>query len=445
MSQKQPATPSTMPATPLLVVEQVTKNFDRGSNEQALPVLQGINLSVHEGEIVALLGRSGSGKSTMLRMISGLSSPTEGKVLLQGETVRKPHAGLAMIFQQFALLPWLTVLQNVELGLEARGIKRAIRRQRALKAIDIVGLDGFESAYPKELSGGMCQRVGFARALVIDPEILLMDEAFSALDVLTAENLRNDLLNIWLEKKTQLKSIFMITHNIEEAVMLADRILILGGTPSTIQEELKVTLPHHRDSDDMRFRALVDYIYTVMTSPNKSTKNKDDIHYKMIGIGHRLPSIEASELIGFLEAIYEIAPDKAIDLPQLAEDLHFEVDDLFPIMEACELMRLAQVTQGDIKLTQAGRELVQDDILHRKKVFAELLMSYIPLARHIKRILDERPNQRANEERFLSELEDYLSEKEAEKVLRVVIDWSRYAELFAYDFNSGVLSLEDPE
>lgn len=432
------------PQHTLLKVQQVSKNYAR-AGEQALPILQDVNLEVRAGEIVALLGRSGSGKSTMLRMICGLTKPSHGQLQLHGETIDAPPPGLAMIFQNFALLPWLTVLQNVELGLEARGVKRSLRRQRALKAIDIVGLDGFESAYPKELSGGMCQRVGFARALVVDPEILLMDEAFSALDVLTADNLRNDLLNIWLEKKTKLKSIFMITHNIEEAVQLADRVLILGGTPSQIQEDLSISLPHRRDSDDPRFRALVDYIYTVMTSPGKAQTTKDAIQYKMIGIGHRLPQIEVSELLGFLEAVYEIDPRKAIDLPQLAEDLHLEVDDLFPIMEACELMRLAQVTKGDIKLTQSGCELVQDDILKRKEVFANLLMNYVPLARHIKRVLDERPNQRANEERFLRELEDYLSEKEAENVLRVVIDWARYAELFAYDFNSGVLSLENPQ
>lgn len=439
----QNSTPTKM-APELLVVKGVQKTYER-SSEQDITILDNINISVRAGEIVALLGRSGSGKSTMLRMISGLTQPTQGQVLLKQQPVLKPPTGLAMIFQQFALLPWLTVLQNVELGLEARGIKRQERRSRALKAIDIVGLDGFESAYPKELSGGMSQRVGFARALVIDPEILLMDEAFSALDVLTADNLRNDLLNIWLEKKTKLKSIFMITHNIEEAALLADRIIILGGTPSTIQETIDIDLPHHRDTDDKRFRALVDYIYTVMTSPGKVTQEKDGIQYKMIGIGHRLPQVEAAELIGFLEAVYEIDAQKSVDLPQIAEELHFEVDDLFPIMETCELMRLAQVTQGDIKLTQSGRDLVHDDILHRKQVFSQLLMNYVPLARHIKRILDERPNQRANEERFLNELEDYLTEKEAEQVLRVVIDWGRYAELFAYDFNSGVLSLENPE
>lgn len=439
----QNSTPIKM-APELLVVKGVQKTYER-SSEQDITILDNINISVRAGEIVALLGRSGSGKSTMLRMISGLTQPTQGQVLLKQQPVLKPPTGLAMIFQQFALLPWLTVLQNVELGLEARGIKRQERRSRALKAIDIVGLDGFESAYPKELSGGMSQRVGFARALVIDPEILLMDEAFSALDVLTADNLRNDLLNIWLEKKTKLKSIFMITHNIEEAALLADRIIILGGTPSTIQETIDIDLPHHRDTDDKRFRALVDYIYTVMTSPGKVTQEKDGIQYKMIGIGHRLPQVEAAELIGFLEAVYEIDAQKSVDLPQIAEELHFEVDDLFPIMETCELMRLAQVTQGDIKLTQSGRDLVHDDILHRKQVFSQLLMNYVPLARHIKRILDERPNQRANEERFLNELEDYLTEKEAEQVLRVVIDWGRYAELFAYDFNSGVLSLENPE
>lgn len=441
---KQEKTSTENISSELLRVKNIRKDFIRG-DEKPVAILNDINFKIQQGEIIAMLGRSGSGKSTMLRIICGLMQPSCGEILLNEQTINHPQHTMSMIFQQFALLPWLTVLQNVELGLEALGIKKEKRRNRALRAIDIVGLDGFESAYPKELSGGMCQRVGFARALVVDPEILLMDEAFSALDVLTADNLRDDLLNIWLDKKTNLKSIFMITHNIEEAVTLADRIIILGGSPSTIQEEIKVDLPHHRDSDDPRYRALVDYIYTVMTSPSKDTKNKGEVQYKMIGIGHRLPQIEIAELIGFLDAVYEMAAEKAVDLPKLAEDLHLEVDDLFPIVEACELLRLAQVTKGDLRLTKTGCELTQSDILQRKKIFSNLLMNYVPLARHIKRVLDERPNQRANEERFLRELEDYLSEKEAENVLTIVIDWSRYAELFAFDYNSGVLSLENPQ
>ena len=259
-------TAPTTSAAPLLKVDNIRKDFSK-SGEQAITVLTDTSFELKSGEIVALLGRSGSGKSTMLRMIAGLSKPSAGEIRLHGNIITEPHINLSMIFQQFALLPWLTVLQNVELGLEAQGVPRTERRKRSLKAIDIVGLDGFESAYPKELSGGMCQRVGFARALVVDPELLLMDEAFSALDVLTADNLRQDLLNIWLEKKTKLKSIFMITHNIEEAVELADRILILGGNPSQIQEEIQVDLRYPRHDNSTRFRSLVDYIYTVMTSP----------------------------------------------------------------------------------------------------------------------------------------------------------------------------------
>ncbi|MBY4871434.1 MULTISPECIES: ABC transporter ATP-binding protein, partial [Burkholderia] len=199
-----------------------------------LLVLDDANLSLREGEIVGLLGRSGSGKSTLLRIIAGLIEPTGGEVTYLGKPLRGPAEGVAMVFQTFALFPWLTVLQNVEAGLEALGVGARERRERALAAIDLIGLDGFENAYPRELSGGMRQRVGFARALVVDPTILLMDEPFSALDVLTAETLRTDLLDLWTQGRMPIKSVLIVTHNIEEAVFMCDRILVLSSNPGRV-------------------------------------------------------------------------------------------------------------------------------------------------------------------------------------------------------------------
>jgi len=429
---------------PVIEVIAVQKSFKK-DNRQDLLVLNDVNLSLYEGEIIALLGKSGSGKSTLLRIIAGLIKPSGGEVRYYGNKITGPVQGLSMVFQNFALMPWLTVLQNVELGLEAQGISKNERKSRAVKAIDIVGLDGFESAYPKELSGGMCQRVGFARALVVDPTVLLMDEPFSALDVLTADNLRNDLLDLWQTKQTNIKSILLVTHNIEEAVFLADRIIVFGNNPGTIKAELKVDLPHPRTDQDAKFRPLIDSIYTYMTTSALEAAGAA-YRYKPLTIGYRLPDVQISEITGLLDMLHKPEyRDKKIDLPIIADELNMDIDDLFPITESLEILRFAQVSKGDIELNTAGKTFANADILERKKIFAQHLLNYIPLARYIRRILDERPEHHVAEERFLTELEDYLSEDAARDVLKVIIDWGRYAEIFAYDYNTGQLSLENPK
>lgn len=430
----------------IIDVKDVSKSFKKAEHQELL-VLDDINFQLKEGEIVALLGKSGSGKSTLLRIIAGLINASSGQVLYRGKPVRGPVQGIAMVFQNFALLPWLTVLQNVELGLEALGVDRNERRSRALKAIDTIGLDGFESAFPKELSGGMRQRVGFARALVVNPDILLMDEPFSALDVLTADNLKGDLLDLWQAQKTNTNGILFVTHNIEEATQLADRIIIFGSDPGSIRAELKIDLEHPRNEQDLSFRKLVDQIYTLMTTHPTDKKGflKHDIKQKRIDLGYRLPDADISELTGLLETMDDPEHKGRIDLPELAESLHLNVDDLFPLTEVLEILRFAYVEKGDLVLSPAGKLFANADILDRKKIFATHLTHYVPLAKHIRRILDERPGHRAAKERFLNELEDYLSEEEAERVLKIIIDWGRYAEIFAYDNNTGMLSLENPK
>ncbi len=429
---------------PIIEIKEIRKAFKRAGSQELL-VLDHTNFNIYEGEVVALLGKSGSGKSTLLRIISGLIKPTAGEVRYRDQVIYSPIFGLSMVFQQFALLPWLTVLENVELGLEARGVPRLERRKRALEAIDIVGLDGFESAYPKELSGGMAQRVGFARALVVDPEVLLMDEPFSALDVLTAENLRGDLIDIWQSNKTNIKSVLLVTHNIEEAIFMADRILIFATNPGFICAEIKVDLSRPRNNQDPEFKSLVDEIYGFMTMPNEERSPTAGVRFKTITIGYRLPDAHISELMGFVENL--AAPDQEgrCSLPELAEDFHLNVDDLFPVMEALDILRFAYVSQGKVELTPNGRRLADADILERKKLFAEHLNNFVPFVRHIQRVLDERPGHTASEDRFLRELEDYLTGQAALEVLKIAIDWGRYAELFAYDFNTGMLSLENPE
>lgn len=423
----------------IIEIKNVSKAF-RQNEQQQLLVLNDVTFDLHEGEIVALLGKSGSGKSTLLRILAGLSEASSGSVVYAGKEVTSPVQGLSMVFQHFALMPWLTVLENVELGLAALGIPRSERRDRALQSIDMVGLDGFESAYPKELSGGMCQRVGLARALVVEPDVILMDEPFSALDILTAENLRGDLMDLWHSKKTNLKSILLVTHNIEEAAIMADRILVFGYNPGTIRAEIDVMLPQPRDIGSVGFNQIVEQVYSAMTAISEQQAKQRRI--KNIGLGYRLPKITVSELTGFMESLTEY--DGTVDLPDLAEDLHLHIDDLFPVTEALEILRFATISSGDITLTATGIKFTEADILQRKQFFSAQLLNHIPLARHIRRVLDERPGHRAKKARFINELEDYLSSDSAEEVLTVAIDWGRYAEIFAYDYNSGILSLENP-
>lgn len=429
---------------PIIEVVKVQKSY-RKSERQELLVLSDIDFHMYEGEIVAILGKSGSGKSTLLRIIAGLDHPSQGIVQYRGKAVHGPVRGVSMVFQTFALLPWLTVLQNVELGLEALHIQPEERRERALKAIDMIGLDGFETAYPKELSGGMRQRVGFARALVVNPDILLMDEPFSALDVLTADNLKSDLLDLWESKKTGLNGILFVTHNIEEAVLLADRIIVFSSDPGSIRAELKVTLPHPRSDIDPRFRNQVDRVYTLMTTLPQEERMKDGVtEHIVIDIGYRLPDASVAEITGLLEILSEPEHEGKMDLPEVAETLMLGIDDLFPLTELLDIFHFAKVSKGDIAITEEGKRFVDADILERKKIFSQHLKKYVPLARFIYERLIHHPRHRALEEQFLSLLEDYVSEKDAERVLHTIIEYGRYAELFAYDYNSGVLSLENP-
>lgn len=431
-----------MSGIPIIEVVNVKKDFKQG-DRQDLHVLHDVNFRMHEGEIVAILGKSGSGKSTLLRIISGLMAPSEGTVNYRGKAVRGPVRGMAMVFQSFALLPWLTVLQNVELGLEALGIDRDTRRERALKAIDTIGLDGFESAFPKELSGGMRQRVGFARALVVNPDILLMDEPFSALDVLTADNLKTDLLDLWEEKKTGLSGIVFVTHNIEEAVLLADRIIIFNSNPGSVRAELRVNLPHPRSELDPRFRIQVDRVYTLMTTQIQALGETIEGHAP-IDVGYRLPDASIAEITGLLETLNAPENNGKMDLPVVADTLMLDIDELFPLTELLEILHFAKVSKGDITITEDGKAFVESDIQQQKKIFLHHLKKYVPLAKYIFDQLTHHPRHRALEENFISMLEDYLTEQEAERVLHTVIEWGRYAELFAYDYNAGVLSLENP-
>ncbi|HJU14937.1 MAG TPA: nitrate/sulfonate/bicarbonate ABC transporter ATP-binding protein [Stellaceae bacterium] len=425
----------------LLRAEAVSKTYQTPDHSGRL-VLDRLDFSLREGEIVAILGKSGSGKSTFLRILAGLVPPSGGLVEYRGERVTAPVHGIAMVFQSFALFPWLTVLGNVELGLEAQGVAGPERRRRAVAAIDLIGLDGFENAYPKELSGGMRQRVGFARALVVNPDILLLDEPFSALDVLTAETLRGDLLDLWEESRIPTKGIVLVSHNIEEAAEMADRILIFESDPGRIRAEVSVPLPRPRTGTSAAFRQLVDQVYTLLTT-EPGRDGRRGARPEPIGLGYRLPDASVQQFSGLADTLAEAPYRGHADLPQLADEEKLAMDELFPLLEALQLLGFAHVSGGDIELTQRGRAYAEADMLARKQLFAEALLKQIPLAAHIRRVLDERPGHRAPAARFQRELEDYLSEEEAERVLDTVINWGRHAEIFAYDYDSEVLNLEN--
>ncbi|HEX8829190.1 MAG TPA: nitrate/sulfonate/bicarbonate ABC transporter ATP-binding protein, partial [Xanthobacteraceae bacterium] len=425
----------------LLDIHGLRQAFPRADGGEHL-VLEGVELQLNQGQIVGLLGRTGSGKSTLLRLIAGLSQPVGGSVTYLGQPVNGPAPGIAMVFQSFALFPWLTVLENVQLGLEALGLPEAEIRKRALAAIDLIGLDGYESAYPRELSGGMRQRVGFARALVVHPNILLMDEPFSALDVLTAETLRTDFLELWGEGKLPIKGVILVTHNIEEAVLMCDRILLFSTNPGRIISEIAVDLKQPRNRLDPQFRDLVEKIYVAMTA-RKPTPLQTEAA-PPITIDTVLPRISANLLSGLMETLDGQPYGGKADLPVLADELHMEVDDLFPVAESLQMLHFAEIEGGDIKLTDIGKQFAESHMDDRKKLFQRQLLTYVPLAAHIRRVLADRANHVAPKSRFLDELEDNMSEEDAEHTLRAVTAWGRYAEVFAYDDVSGKFSLENP-
>ena len=428
----------------LIDIRGVCRSFPKGSGEDLL-VLENVDLTIRAGEIVGLLGRSGSGKSTLLRIIAGLIAPTSGSATCRGEIIAGPPNGVAMVFQSFALFPWLTVLQNVELGLEALGIEAGERRSRALAAIDLIGLDGFESAFPKELSGGMRQRVGFARALVVHPDLLLMDEPFSALDVLTAETLRTDLVDLWVDGRLPIKSVLMVTHNIEEAVLMCDRILVFSSNPGRVAAEFKVDLPHPRNRLDPAFRQLVDSLYARMTQrPEPKAPPTGDAQAPGHGVGMPLNHVSSNVLSGLIEALAAPPYNGHADLPVLAAHLQLEADEIFHLGEALQLLRFAQLKDGDLMLTDAGKRFANLETDARKKLFAQHLLDHVPVMGLIRRVLDERPSHTAPAARFRNELEDYMSEDYADETLKTIVSWGRYAELFAYDEQAEMFSLENP-
>ncbi len=423
------------PATDVIIRAEGIEKYYAQPSQNRIQVIAPTDLSIVPGEILALLGPSGSGKSTMLRMLTGLSTPSAGQVFWHGTPIHEAEINVSIVFQSFALFPWLTVLENVEAPLQARGVAPAERRERSMRMIDMVGLDGFEAAYPKELSGGMRQRVGFARALVVEPEVLFMDEPFSALDVLTADNLRSELLELWTKKTMPTKAVFLVTHNIEEAVLLADRIIVLGRNPGRIRTDFPVHLPHPRDRKAEAFTQLVDYIYKVLTRPDVApaaapgqpgaVRDQRQMGYQM------LPHARPGGIAGLLELLLDRGGRD--DMYRLADDLAFEIDDLLPIVDAAQLLGFLKVEEGDAVITPSGEEFANSEILRQKELFRNAALENVLLLRQIRRALDAKSDHTVREDFFLDLLDEQFSEEEGQRQMDTAVTWGRYGEIFDFD------------
>jgi NitT/TauT family transport system ATP-binding protein len=423
---------------PIIAALQIEKSFLQPDGRQ-IQVIAPINLSVEPDSIVALLGPSGCGKSTLLRILTGLTPPSGGQILWHDEPLSECRPNVAIVFQSFALFPWLTVLDNVEVPLLARGMAHFERHHRALQTLDKVGLKGFETAYPKELSGGMKQRVGFARALAVEPEILFMDEPFSALDVLTAENLRGELMELWVGRKIPTRSIFVVTHNIEEAVLLADRIIVLGRDPATIRADFRVPLRQPREHTSVEFLLYVDYIYKLMTQPQLEA-------LPLAAAGPKrpwqmLPPARPGAIAGLLEILDDRGGKE--DLYHLADEFLMDVGDLLPILEAATLLGFAKSDRGDVEITPEGRAFAQADISTRKLLFREAALANVTLLQQINNSLKSKSDHALPLEFFRDLLEEHVAEEEAKRQIETALNWGRYGEVFTYDSESDRLIQHD--
>jgi len=427
-----------------IIEAKAVEKFYAQPDGNRIQVIAPTDISVTPGKIIALLGPSGSGKSTLLRILTGLSKPSSGAVYWHGAPLSGQIPNVSIVFQSFALFPWLTVLQNVEAPLVARGSGAIERHKRALRMIDTVGLDGFETAYPKELSGGMKQRVGFARALVVEPEVLFMDEPFSALDVLTAENLRSELLELWLNHKMPTRCIFIVTHNIEEAVLLADRVIVLGRNPARIRSDFQIDIPQYRDRKSPRFLAYVDFIYKALTRPTdeltsphapwvKATADKERERTKF----QMLPHARPGGIAGFMELLADRGGRD--DLYKLADELAMDVDDILPIVDASVMLGFAVVNEGDVEITPEGRQFGEADIQTQKGMFREAALKNIAILRLIENTLHAKRDHAIGEDFFRDILDEHFSDDEVERQFDTILNWGRYAEIFSYDSEAGRL------
>ena len=419
-----------MPSQPLLKVRHVAKLFRSADGSSRVAVLDDIDLDIQPGEVVALLGRSGSGKSTLLRLMAGLIAPSEGRIERDGQPLRGVNRDVAIVFQSFALLPWLTVLENTAVGLEARGLGEKEVRRRALRALAMVGLEGSAEAYPRELSGGMRQRVGFARAFVMEPALLLMDEPFSALDVLTAENLRRDIDELWAGGTFPAGSIVIVTHSIEEAVLLSDRVVLLSANPGRIRGVVTNPLPRPRDDTAPAFRALVDTLYSYMTDPDQPVGTSPlAVEQTTRQDALALPPVSLGAVVDLLTLVPE---QDGISVAELADELVLELDDLLPILDAGELLELMAVDGARLGLSPVGRVLAEASEEEQQRLLRSQMLLHVPLVRRLQEALEVSAKDEVEGDFVLDLLSEQFTQPEAEAMFETLVSWIRACGLFRY-------------
>ncbi len=428
-----------MPA-PLLEAKNVFQRFDLAGGK-SLEILHDINLEVRENEVLTLLGPSGCGKSTLLRILIGLQHPSLGEVRYRDAAMEGLNPSAALVFQNFALFPWMTVQQNIEVGLVNMPIDDATRMARVRKVIDSVGLEGFEEAFPKELSGGMKQRVGIARALVVEPEILCMDEPFSALDVLTGETLRNEVMDLYASKNSPVNSILMVTHSIQEAVFMGTRIVVMGAHPGTIRAILDNPLPFPRDANSPEFLRLTQQLHATVTQtvlpdiPVAKPSSADEP--RPIST---IPNVPLAEIVGLLQVLeHENKPD----LFTLASRVDKQFTQLLPVVSAAELLGWVTTPGQRVDMTPEGRVFLEADVNGRKKLLNEKLRRILVFDL-IMRMLEHAENHELEEEIVLSELAMLYPHERPQRVFRTLTGWGRYAELFKYNSTRKVIYSEPP-
>lgn len=432
---------------PICQTKDVTVAFGPDS---ALPALRQVTLDINSGEVVAILGPSGCGKSTLLRVLVGLLKPTGGQVLAHGCPLEGIHPGIAIVFQNFALYPWLTVRENVRVGLNGVVIDARLAQQRIAHCIDLVGLDGFENAYPRELSGGMKQRVGLARALVRGPELLCMDEPFSALDVFTAESLRSEIYRLWTGQAgpagahlpASLKSILMITHIIEEAVFLADRIVIMGTRPGHIRQIVQNDLPHPREYRDAAFGEMVRLLHTIIVSEHLPEPAAQEAASTSTAGGlpvpEPIPHVSLSEVTGLMEIVQDHLG--RMDMFALDALTEYDFGHTLTVIKAGEMLSFLDTPGDVVVLTGIGKEFLSSDINGRKRILNQRLRK-LGAFRLLLRILQEARDQRLSADIIQEELAIRLPTENIEELFDTLIGWARFAELLIYDADAQTVGL----
>ncbi len=425
---------------PISELKNITMNFELPSGV-GLTVLQDISMSVNSGEILAVLGPSGCGKSTLMRVLTGLIRPVHGEVLVHGESLKGIHPSAAIVFQNFALYPWLTVSENIAMGLESVKANKELIKERVVKVIDIVGLEGFEDVYPKELSGGMKQRVGIARALAVQPELLCMDEPFSGLDVLTAENLRSEVLNLWLDHKVDTKAIFFVTHNISEAVFLANRIVVLSANPGKLRVVINNNIPFPRDYRSSEFLSMVDRIHEIITSailPDEVVVTNET--------GKTTPRVESlpKAFIGEIVGLLEILDDHKgqIDIFQLSMIVGKDFGSVMNVVKAAEMLDFVDTPRRNVIFTVIGKTFLKADVNQRKIIFKEQILK-LRIFQLITSILKHGKQAGLSEDIVLETLAMLLPNEDTEKQFDILVDWGRYGELIGHDAEEKKMYLEE--